>query len=83
MRAELYEAMMKTVDTEKLASAVPAELIAAVKGHGLHKVAAALMGIPEITETTAAMYIGRKLASRRAETQTINSGLVALAALEK
>lgn len=83
MRPELHEAMLKTVDLEKLAGKVPAEVVAAVKGHGLSKVAAQLLGLPDVTETTAAMYIGRKLAARRSETQAVNAGLVALASLSK
>lgn len=83
MRPELHEAMLKTVDLEKLASKIPAEVITAVKSHGLSKMAAQLLDLPEVTEATAAMYIGRKLAARRAETQTVNAGLVALASLSK
>lgn len=83
MRPELHEAMLKTVDLEKLASKAPAEVISAVQAHGLTKVAAQLLGLPDVTESTAAMYIGRKLAARRAETQVVNTGLVALASLSK
>lgn len=83
MTPEKYNAMLQSLDLNKLAAAVPADVVTAVTGHGLHKVAAVLTGIPEITESTAAMYLGRKLASRRAEQQAVNAGMVALASLGK
>lgn len=81
MTPEMHEAMLKTVDLEKLAAKVPPEVVAAVQHHGLHKVAAQLLGLPGITESTAAMFVGRKLAARRAETQVVNTGLLALTSL--
>ena len=83
MTPEMHEAMLKTVDHEKLAAMVPPEVVAAIQAHGFHKVAAQLLGLPDVTESTAAMYVGRKLAARRAETQTVNTGLLALASLSK
>jgi len=83
MTPDKFSLMMKTVDLEKLAAKLPDEVITAVQGHGLHKVAAQLMNLPEITDITAAQYIGRKLASRNATRHTVNAGLVALASLEK
>ena len=83
MKPELKEAMLKTVDLEKLASRVPAEVVQAIRGHGLHKVAAELVGIPEVSATTAPQYIGRKLAARLAERRVVNGGLLSLAKLTK
>ena len=67
----------------KLSALIPSSVVAAVQTHGLHKVAAQLLNLPEVTDTTAAMYIGRKMASRLAERRTINTGLAALEQLSK
>ena len=83
MRADLYEAMMKTVDFNKLAESVPEDVLSAVEAHGLRKVSAALLGLPEVTESTAAMYIGRKLAARAIESRQIRGGIEALEKLSK
>lgn len=60
---------------------LPEELIAAIRTHGFHKVAAAFYGVPEITEKAAAEIVGRHLLERRSTWRTINSGLSVLSSL--
>lgn len=83
MKPELKKAMLESVDLDKLASMVPTEVVQAIMGHGLHKVAAELVGLPEVTDVTASMYIGRKLASRLAERRAVNAGIAALSRFQK
>lgn len=83
MKPELHAAMLKSLNLEKLAADVPKDVIDAIQTRGFHKVAAALTGLSDVTDTTAAMYIGRKLAERLAERRSVSAGLVALAGLEK
>jgi len=82
VKPELFEAMMRSLDLEKLAE-VPAPVATALRDHGFDKVAAELFNVPEVTLTTAPMVIGQKLASRLASRRLINQGLMQLAELEK
>ena len=57
---------------------MPAELKQAIQTHGFHKLAAKMYGVDEINVKTASEIIGRKLLERKAEWNTINTGLAAL-----
>jgi len=81
VKPEKLQAMLAQVDQTKLAAALPVEVRTALATHGLHKVAAQLIGVPELTEVTAAQYLGRKLAARNAENKVIVDGLAALVTL--
>lgn len=83
MKPEQLKAMLAAVDLEKLAAKAPARVIEALRDHGLDKVAAELTNLPEVSLSTASMYIGRKLASRMAEQRTVLAGITALAGIEK
>lgn len=65
-------------NVEKLAANVPESLERTAQLHGLHKIAAARYGVPEINEETVAKLIGTKLASRMAEWRNIRAGVSAL-----
>lgn len=60
---------------------VPPSVTAAVAAHGLHKIAGAMLGAPELTIKEALETIGQKAYLRRKEARSIADGLAALAVL--
>lgn len=60
---------------------VPPSVTAAVAAHGLHKIAGAMLGAPELTIKEALQSIGAKAYLRRKEARSIADGIAALAVL--
>lgn len=58
---------------------VPPSTIETIAKHGLHKVAGAMHGVPEMTASLAVRTIGERTYLRRKEARTIADGIVALA----
>lgn len=61
---------------------VPARTIQAVAEAGLHKIAGAMLGLPELTLEKAAGVIGARAYRRRKEARAIVDGIAALATLQ-
>ncbi len=57
--------------------------IQTVRAVGLHKIAGAMHGVPEMTAPIAAGIIGAKAYERRKAAQLVASGIVSLAAVQK
>lgn len=53
----------------------------ALRTQGLHKIAGAMAGVPELTLKEASMILGTKARLRRQEFRKIAAGLVALSAV--
>lgn len=66
-----------------LDSLIPTSLAQSVREHGLPKLAAAQLGLPDMEERTVLTHIGTKLAERYLERKTISKGLEALRALQE
>lgn len=60
---------------------VPRSTIEAVASAGLHKIAGAMAGVPEMDLRAAAAVIGARAYARRKEARMITAGIAALAAL--
>lgn len=66
---------------EKLATTIPAALEAVGASRQLHKLAAAHYGVEAIDLATVSQIIGTKLAARRRDHSSIDSGLARLKTL--
>lgn len=66
-----------------LDNSIPQQLRDAIAKFGFAKVAAQMYGVPEINEKTASVIVGTNLMTRLAEARQIETGLAALAELEK
>lgn len=62
-------------DIEKF---IPEELKQKIAGHGLHKVAQLVFGLPDLSEATVLEHLGVKLATARIERRKVAAGLSAL-----
>ena len=60
---------------------IPSHVIKAVRDHGMHKVAGAMLDVPELTLKEATYVLGAKAYLRRKEARSIVDGIVAYAAL--
>jgi len=60
---------------------IPPNVTAAVRDLGLHKIAGAMLGVPELTIKEAVATVGAKAYLRRKEARSIVDGIVAFAAL--
>jgi hypothetical protein len=60
---------------------IPPHVIKAVRDHGMHKVAGAMHGVPELTIKEATYILGAKAYMRRKEARSIVDGIVAYATL--
>jgi hypothetical protein len=60
---------------------IPPSVTAAVAHHGLHKIAGAMLGVPELNIGVAVKTIGERAYRRRKEARAIADGLGALAAV--
>jgi hypothetical protein len=60
---------------------IPPSVTAAVAHHGLHKIAGAMLGAPELNLNIALQSIGEKAFLRRKEARAVADGIAALAVL--
>src|SRR3990172_11255721 len=60
---------------------IPPYVIAAVRDLGLHKVAGAMLGVPELTLNDAVTSLGTRAYLRRKEARSIVDGIVAYGTL--
>lgn len=60
---------------------IPPHVTAAVRSLGLHKVAGAMVGVPELTVKEAVAVLGAKAYLRRKEARAIVDGILSYAAL--
>jgi hypothetical protein len=65
----------------KVDNFVPARNLHILSSVGLHKIAGAMLGFPELTIKEAITRIATKAFIKRAEERIINQGIAALAAL--
>lgn len=60
---------------------IPPDVTAAVAAHGLHKIAGAMLGVPELHAADALRAIGERAFRRRKEARAIADGIAAYSAL--
>lgn len=75
--------MLKQAEIAVKEQLVPASVQQAMKPGQLCKLAAAEIGVPELTLTNVSQFLGTKLAEKRRRWRTVADGLVALKHLQR